>query len=98
MFTGYVPNVIRNSITGVSELVTYDLIKQQILHHRLMTDNFPCHVVSGFSAGFVATVVSSPVDVVKTRYMSAPAGEYGSVFQCASTLVKENGLGALYKG
>lgn len=90
--------MIRNSITGVSELVTYDLIKEQILRHGLMTDNFPCHVLSGFGAGFVATVVSSPVDVVKTRYMSAGVGEYSSVIQCASTLVKENGLGALYKG
>ncbi|XP_052810692.1 mitochondrial uncoupling protein 2-like [Mya arenaria] len=97
LWRGYVPNVIRNTITGVCELVTYDLIKEKILSMNLMTDSFPCHVVSGFSAGFVATVVASPVDVVKTRYISNP-GQYTNVLQCARLLVKECGLGSLYKG
>lgn len=63
-----------------------------------MTDNFPCHVVSGLGAGFIATVISSPVDVVKTRYMSSSAGEYKSVVNCATVLVRDYGFGALYKG
>ena len=82
----------------MSELVSYDIIKEKLLKHNLMTDNFPCHVVSGLGAGFIATVVSSPVDVVKTRFMSAGPGEYKSVISCATILVKEFGFGALYKG
>ncbi|XP_052811227.1 mitochondrial uncoupling protein 3-like [Mya arenaria] len=98
LWRGYLPNVTRNSVTGVSELVTYDVIKEMIIQRHWMTDNFPCHVVSGFSAGFVATVVASPVDVVKTRYMSASPGEFRGVIHCATSLVQECGHGALYKG
>jgi len=49
-------------------------------------------------AGFIATVVASPVDVVKTRYMSATSGEFSGVLQCATSLVRELGVTALYKG
>ncbi|KAL4231567.1 oxidative phosphorylation uncoupler [Mactra antiquata] len=98
LWKGYFPNVTRNSITNMSEIVSYDMIKEYILHHGHMTDNFPCHVVCGFSAGFVATVIASPVDVIKTRYMSANPGQYNGVIDCAKQIVSENGFRGLYKG
>ncbi len=39
-----------------------------------MEDNIPCHLVSSSIAGFTATVVGSPVDVLKTRIMNAKPG------------------------
>jgi len=36
-----------------------------------MTDNIYAHFVCSAIAGFVATVVGSPFDVIKTRMMSA---------------------------
>lgn len=39
------------------------------------------HVMSGFSAGFIATCVASPFDVVKTRLMSSP-DSYKGVVNC----------------
>ncbi|CAJ0931572.1 unnamed protein product [Ranitomeya imitator] len=69
LWKGTVPNITRNAIVNCAELVTYDLIKEAILTRQLMTDNLPCHFVAAFGAGFCTTVVASPVDVVKTRYM-----------------------------
>lgn len=42
-----------------------------ILYHKLMQDNIYCHLISSSIAGFVAAVVGSPVDVIKTRVMNA---------------------------
>ena len=62
------------------------------------TDNFPCHFVSAFGAGLCATVVASPVDVVKTRYINSPPGQYRSPLDCMLKMVAREGPTALYKG
>ncbi|XP_068411004.1 putative mitochondrial transporter UCP3 isoform X3 [Eschrichtius robustus] len=64
----------------------------------LWKDNFPCHFISAFGAGFCATVVASPVDVVKTRYMNSPPGHYRSPFDCMLKMVTQEGPTAFYKG
>ncbi len=35
---------------------------------KLMVDGIPCHLTAAVAAGFAATLVASPVDVIKTRY------------------------------
>ncbi|XP_061536376.1 mitochondrial brown fat uncoupling protein 1 isoform X3 [Phycodurus eques] len=92
------PNITRNALVNCTELVTYDLIKEAILRHKLMSDNLPCHFVSAFGAGFVTTVIASPVDVVKTRYMNSPPGQYRSAINCAWTMLTKEGPTAFYKG
>lgn len=62
------------------------------------TDNVPCHFVAAFGAGFCATVVASPVDVVKTRYMNAGPGQYRNVLSCLLALLMQDGVTGLYKG
>lgn len=98
LWKGYLPNVARNSIMNVSELVTYDMIKEEVLKHKLMEDNLMCHMACGFGSGFTATVIASPIDVVKTRYMSAFVGQYTGVIDCLMQMLKENGVRSLYKG
>ncbi len=55
------------------------------------------HFTAGFMAGFVATVVASPADVVKTRLMSSP-DSYTGVVNAFQRMVKEEGPMAFYKG
>lgn len=62
-----------------------------------MEDGVPCHLISSAIAGFVATVVGSPVDVMKTRIMNAKPGEYTGVGDCFIKTMKEGPL-AFYKG
>jgi solute carrier family 25 uncoupling protein 8/9 len=50
-----------------------------------------------FSAGFCAAIVSSPIDVVKTRYMNSTS-QYSSVLDCAKCLARKGGFFAFYKG
>ncbi|XP_032214837.1 mitochondrial uncoupling protein 3 [Mustela erminea] len=98
LWKGTFPNITRNSIVNCAEMVTYDIIKEKLLDYRLLTDNFPCHFISAFGAGFCATVVASPVDVVKTRYMNSPPGRYRSPLDCMLKMVAREGPMAFYKG
>ncbi|XP_037630416.1 mitochondrial uncoupling protein 2-like isoform X1 [Sebastes umbrosus] len=98
LWKGCLPNITRNAIVNCSELVTYDIIKELILKYNLMTDNMPCHFTAGFAAGFCTTIVASPVDVVKTRYMNSAPGKYSSAINCALTMVMKEGATAFYKG
>lgn len=98
LWKGISPNIARNAIVNCTELVTYDIIKDTLLKHNLMTDNLPCHFTSAFGAGFCTTLIASPVDVVKTRYMNSVPGQYGSAISCALTMLRKEGPVAFYKG
>uniref|UniRef100_A0AAZ3SEE3 Uncharacterized protein n=1 Tax=Oncorhynchus tshawytscha TaxID=74940 RepID=A0AAZ3SEE3_ONCTS len=92
------PNITRNDIVNCSELVTYDIIKELILKYNIVTDNLPCHFTAAFSSGFITTIVASPVDVVKTRFLNCSAGKYNSTINCAVTMMRNEGPKAFYKG
>uniref|UniRef100_A0A8C5MAV2 Uncoupling protein 2 n=1 Tax=Leptobrachium leishanense TaxID=445787 RepID=A0A8C5MAV2_9ANUR len=98
LWKGTGPNITRNALVNCTELVTYDLIKEALMKYNLMTDNFPCHFTSAFGAGFCTTVIASPVDVVKTRYMNSAKGQYNGALNCALTMLKKEGPKAFYKG
>ncbi|XP_077422733.1 dicarboxylate carrier UCP2-like [Vanacampus margaritifer] len=98
LWKGCLPNITRNAIVNCCEMVTYDIIKERILQYKLMTDNMPCHFTAAFAAGFCTTVVASPVDVIKTRYMNSVPGQYGGAINCAFTMLLKEGPTAFYKG
>jgi len=98
LWKGVSTNVARLSVVNCTEIVVYDVIKSYILYKRLMSDNVPCHMVSAIAAGFVTTIIASPIDVVKTRFMNSGPGEYKHPIQCAVKMLKENGPTGFYKG
>jgi len=98
LWKGSLTNISRLSVINVGELVTYDLVKTYLVMEKIMDDKIPCHFVSAFVAGFVATVIASPVDVVKTRYMNSKPGVYKNALNCAVKMFNNNGPTAFYKG
>jgi len=95
---GYGVNAARMSVVNMSELVTYDVIKELILEYGIFNNNIYCHFTSAFIGGLITTILASPIDVVKTKYMNAQKGVYAGVFSCVkSTFIKEGPL-AFYKG
>ncbi|CAG5878626.1 unnamed protein product [Menidia menidia] len=61
-----------------STLDAYRTIARDEGVRGLWRDTLPCHFTAAFGAGFCTTVVASPVDVVKTRYMNSLPGQYTS--------------------
>ncbi|KAF7140098.1 hypothetical protein RHSIM_Rhsim06G0073300 [Rhododendron simsii] len=95
--------VNRAMIVTASQLASYDQFKETILEKGLMKDGLGTHVTASFAAGFVASVASNPVDVIKTRVMNmrveaGMAPPYSGALDCALKTVRAEGPVALYKG
>jgi len=54
--------------------------------------------MSGAFAGGVSVILFQGIDVVKSRMQGLDAGKYSSTLQCATQIIKNEGIGALYKG
>ena len=63
-----------------------------IVRRGLMKDDVPCHLLSSAIAGFTATIIGSPLDVLKTRIMNAKPGQYSGVMDCVVKTFKEGPL------
>ena len=70
LWTGWIPNVMRNSIINAAELASYFQIKQTVLKYTPLKDNILCHFVCGLGAGTCALIAGNPIDVIKTRLMN----------------------------
>lgn len=100
-WTGWGPNVVRNSVINAAELISYTEIKKLFLENKWMEDGTPLHLTSGFLAGFCAVCVGSPVDVMKTRIMNAKKGTgeaYKNVLDCFWKILTKEGPFAFYNG
>ena len=73
-YTGVGPTVIRATLLNSTKLGTYDTIKHAIIDNGYMKEGLKCQFVASVFAGFFMTIVTSPMDNIKTRVMSQPPG------------------------
>mmetsp|Transcript_71871 Transcript_71871/g.208278 ORF Transcript_71871/g.208278 Transcript_71871/m.208278 type:complete len:303 (-) Transcript_71871:114-1022(-) len=99
--TGVVPNMNRAAVITVGQLAAYDACKEALLEHGCK-DSVPTHFGASFIAAFIASVLSNPVDVAKTRLMNQRPELGGVVYtgtmNAMTTMVRTEGPVALYKG
>ena len=72
-----------------------------LINQQGFADAAPTHFVSSTVSGLVATVVTCPVDVVKSRVMNMQRGtgaQYSSPMDCVIQTCRVEGLRGLYKG
>lgn len=99
LFRGLGPNINRAILMTSSQCVSYDLFKNVILNHTSMKDGITLHLTSSVLAGLVATTVCSPVDVIKTRIMSASTTDHRmSATQIMKQMFKSEGIPSFFKG
>lgn len=67
----------RAALINLGDLSAYDVAKSFILRNTNLQDNIFVHTMASFCAGFVAAVMGTPADVIKTRIMNQPFGEDG---------------------
>ncbi|KAI9044067.1 putative mitochondrial dicarboxylate carrier [Aspergillus affinis] len=100
LFRGVWPNSTRAVLMTASQLASYDTFKRLCIQNFGMSDNLGTHFTASFMAGFVATTVCSPVDVIKTRVMSAsPAESRGhSLLGLLRDISRKEGFGWAFRG
>jgi len=87
----------RAVLMTIGQLCFYDQVKALLLGTDYFSDNLVTHFTSSLCAGAIATTMTQPLDVCKTRAMNAKPGE----FKGALDLIRftgRNGPMAFYKG
>ena len=95
-FRGVLPNSLRAMLMTASQLASYDAIKHALLNNTPLKDNLITHFTASVAAGFIATTVCSPADVIKTRVMSAKESE--SLVSLLSRIFRTEGAGWMFRG
>lgn len=97
IFAGTTMASSRGMLVTVGQLAFYDEIKQQLLRTPYFVDNLATHFTASLSAGVIATLITMPLDVLKTRLMNAKPGEYSGILHCARDVLKV-GPSGFFKG
>lgn len=80
----------------------HEVISKILIRWTSLEEGFHLHLISSAVAGTMSTLITAPVDMVKTRLMlqreSRKVGSYKNGFHCAYQVVCTEGPRALYKG
>eukprot|EP00937_MAST-01D_sp_MAST-1D-sp2_P003276 g3276.t1 len=105
LYVGWAPAVQRAALVQLGDLTTYDFAKQNLMLRLELEDGPVLHALSSGVAGLVAATMGAPADVIKTRIMNQPTDPvtnkgtlYSGTLDCLRQTVRNEGLGALYKG
>ncbi|CAK7348230.1 unnamed protein product [Dovyalis caffra] len=102
LWKGVGPAMARAGALTASQLATYDETKQVLIRWTPLEEGFHLHLLPSTVAGTVSTLVTAPMDMVKTRLMlqreSKTVGNYKNGFHCAYQVILTEGPRALYKG
>lgn len=98
LFSGLIPTILRDAPYSGLYFLAYDQLKGKLnavpelsQHHTLINGT------SGISAGLLATVVTHPLDVVKTRLQFKNDAGF-RMYQMILHMYKSGGIRVFYKG
>mmetsp|Transcript_22299 Transcript_22299/g.54465 ORF Transcript_22299/g.54465 Transcript_22299/m.54465 type:complete len:298 (+) Transcript_22299:132-1025(+) len=106
-YRGLGPLVTRGLAVTTAQFSTYDQAKEAIMARTALGDTLRTHFAASLCAGLIAAVVSTPLDVVKSRTMNSsvsgeqhgvPGVRYTSGWNCFTQVVRAEGVRGLYKG
>lgn len=99
LYKGFGANLARNSIISATEIISYETSKRFFLDNLPMRDDWRTHLAAGCTAGFAATVLGSPADILGTKAMQKH-GRYAGLTatQIARKMLRNEGVLSFYKG
>ena len=80
----------------IGQLCFYDQVKHLLLNTSYFSDNLVTHFTASLCAGAIATTMTQPLDVLKTRAMNAKPGEFKGPMDLIRYTAR-NGLLGFYK-
>jgi hypothetical protein len=96
LFSGASTATSRAVFMTIGQLSFYDQVKKMLLESGYFQDNLFLHFTASSIAGGIATCMTQPLDVLKTRAMNAKPGEFNSVFDIVRSVAKLGPLGLFY--
>ena len=106
LYKGVSPTMQRAAVVAAVELASYDECKTLLVSALGMAPTgAPTHLAASLMAGFLCTLASSPLDVIKSRVMNQPVDaatgrgvRYSSTLDCLRKSVAAEGVASLWKG
>jgi len=88
----------RAALMTIGQVAFYDTIKASLLESGYFKDNIILHFTASTCSGAIATTMTQPLDVLKTRAMNAKPGEFKGMLDLIKYTAKAGGPLAFYKG
>lgn len=102
LWRGCLPTVIRGVLITCSQLPAYHTAKYHLVHSLGFSDGTKVHIIASIISAGVASLITCPVDVIKTRMMNmqrtSSSVEYTSTTNCIVRTAQSEGLQGFYKG
>ena len=95
-FRGVWPNSVRAAFMTASQVASYDIFKRLLISATPLEDGLTTHFTASFMAGVAAATITSPVDVIKTRVMSASGDT--NIVRLLREIYAAEGLRWMFKG
>ncbi|CAH0588840.1 unnamed protein product [Chrysodeixis includens] len=96
LWKGGAATVSRAMVVNGAQLGSYAQAREMLL--PAMGDGLPLHTVAAMISGFVTSVASLPVDIVKTRVQNASKGVQITQMSVLRDVIKNEGVLALWSG
>ncbi|XP_031632012.1 mitochondrial dicarboxylate carrier [Contarinia nasturtii] len=97
LFSGATSATGRGLLMTVGQIAFYDQVKKMLLSTGYFKDDPRLHFLSSLAAGAIATVLTQPLDVIKTRSMNAAPGEFNGLLAIVAHTAKLGPMG-FFKG
>ena len=97
LFSGATTATARGFAMTIGQIAFYDQVKTILLNTGYFKDDPRLHFLSSLAAGGIATVLTQPLDVIKTRSMNAAPGEFTGLLHIISHTAKLGPMG-FFKG
>uniref|UniRef100_A0A914Y9H8 Mitochondrial dicarboxylate carrier n=1 Tax=Panagrolaimus superbus TaxID=310955 RepID=A0A914Y9H8_9BILA len=97
LFNGATMATSRAVLMTIGQLSFYDQFKQTIISSGMGGDNLSTHFSASIAAASIATLMTQPLDVLKTRMMNAKKNEFKGIADCFLYTAK-TGPSSFFKG
>ena len=104
LYRGVGPNIQRAVVLTGSQLPSYDQSKRIVLSTGYFKEDTLTHCICAMISGLISATTTSPIDVVKSRFMNQSVNSngvgmlYSSTLDCFAKTFKSEGVAGLYKG
>lgn len=95
-YRGILPNIIRAALVTTSQLSSYDQFKEILKKSSYFSEGILRDFTSAVLAGFVATTVCSPMDVMKSRIMNS--NKCKNMLLTFKEEIKKEGIRFIFRG
>jgi len=102
LWRGTGPTVLRAMALNAAQLASYSQAKELLARYAGLKDGIPLHFSASLCSGFIATAVSLPVDITKTKIQTMKVvngvPEYKGAVDVLVKTVQREGILRLWKG